>query len=317
MKRVQILTVSTAPRHKYQQLQKKTAKKWGYSYVSLGQGQPWEGFVTKMELPLQYLQTKLADYKQHQADASKSDVESPFETLYVVVDAYDLIFAGPPEELLQKYIAFGAPLVTGSERICFGNCLPSTCDPPDRTGTTRQYINTGFIAGPVEDLIAFYSWGIDNYPADDQVAIAKFRNAHCNVVALDRQADIVLNYEANWLFKEHDSLVLLEGGRFRVKQTGTVPCIIHCPFIFQDLGRRWEYVLGHALPEYVAPGAKGPYFHSLVQHTTKQIRTNKTYFVFTLAVCYASILFLVAFVCSVVYAFRRGKTWMERFEYGV
>lgn len=305
MERVQIVTVSTAPQHKYQKLQKQTAKKWGYSYASIGQGTPWSGFVTKMELPIDYLKAQL-----------EADAEAAQTTLYVFVDAYDLVFAGPPEELLAKYKAFAAPIVVGAERVCFGNCLPSTCTLDDRTGAARQYINTGCVMGPVQDLLTYYDWGRVNYPADDQVAMSKFRNQRCDLVVLDSQATIVLNYEAAWLWNQNDALDRLENGRFRVKQTGSVPCLIHCPFIFQDLGWRWDYILSHVLPEHIPSETKGQHFHSLVKHSTKQIRSNKTYFVFTLALSYASLLFIIALICGCVYGFRAGKSWMERYENG-
>lgn len=315
MKRVQIVTVSTAPQHKYQKLQKQTAKKWGYQYVSIGQGVEWKGFVTKMELPIQYLKTQFAAYKKaKEEDPAIDSINDPQDTLYVFVDAYDLIFTGPPDELLAKYANFDAPIVVGAERVCFGNCQPSTCEGINNAGTARQYINTGCVMGSLKDLMSYYEWGRVNYPADDQIAMSRFRNLQCGAVALDTAASIALNYEAVWMWNKQDEMELLEDGRFRVKQTGTTPCIIHCPFIFQDMGVRWNYVLSHALPGYVPTETKGQHFHSLIRHITKQIRSNKTYFVFTLVVCYFSLLFLVALICACVFGFRAGKTWMERYE---
>jgi hypothetical protein len=319
MKRVQIVTVSTDPQHKNQKLQKKTAKKWGYQYVSIGQGVEWKGFVTKMEQPIQYLKTQIALFKQNKDHDNEgaTTLNDPNDTLYVFVDAYDLVFTGPPDELLVKYAAFDAPIVVGAERVCFGNCQPSTCTKMNNVVTARQYINTGCVMGSLKDLMSYYEWGRVNYPADDQVAMSKFRNINCGAVVLDSTALIALNYETAHFWFQHDNLELLEGGRFRVKQTGATPCIIHCPFIFQDLGHRWNYVLKHALPGYIPTKTKTQHFHLLIQHVTKQIRSNKTYFVLTLVACYFTLLFMIALICAGVFGVRTGKSWMERYENAV
>ena len=303
MKRVQIVTVSTAPHHKYQKLQKQTAKKWGYEYTSIGQNVEWKGFVTKMKLPLQYLNKQLA------SDASLNDVAS--ETLYVFVDAYDLVFAGPPEELLKKYLEFGMPIVVGAENVCFANCQPSTCEIP--SPDTRRYINTGCVMGSAKDLISYYRWGIANYPADDQVAMSRYRNLYCDTVALDTEAKIVFNYAASIDYRQQ--LLLGANGRFALK-TKETPCLVHCPFIFQDLGSRWEYVLSHLLPDYEPSDTTGQYVHSLVKYSTKVMSNNKTYFVFVICMCYGILLFLIALICAGVFGFQSLKQWMEKFENG-
>ena len=264
MKQVAIVTVSTAPQHAYQKIQKQTAKRLGYQYTSIGQGVEWEGFVTKMKLPIQYLENQLSSF-----ETDPENNPDPKETLYVFVDAYDLVFVGPPDEILKKYKDYQSPIVVGSEQHCFANCQPLKCDDvlssEGRQG--RRFINTGCVLGDVDALLKYYKWGVDNYPADDQVAMARYKNLHCDVVTLDMDARIVFNYPFN--IYASDKLEPVENQRFQIRNSDVQPCLVHCPFIFQDLGKRWDMVLSHILPEYAPTQSKGQLFHQLVKKLYK------------------------------------------------
>ncbi len=301
--RVQIVTVSTAPTHKYQKLQKQTTKQWGYSYTSIAQGVQWQGFVTKMVQAADYLKKALLE-----------DPSGTRETLYAFVDAYDLVFTGPPEELLAKYRNHDVPIVVGVERICFGNCVPTTCEPVNTSGSVRQFINGGCVIGRADELATFYEWGARHYPADDQIALSQYYSRHCGMIAKDTEAEIVLNLAA-FTWKELDTLEM-QDGRLTLSKTGTQPCMVHCPFIFQDLGERWDFVLRETLPGYTPPHTTGQLFHSLVKHVTTLAQNNKSYFVFVLVLSYGSVLAVIALVIVCVLAFRAGSKALVMYEHG-
>lgn len=303
---VHIVVVSTASRHKFQQFQKQTVKRWNYAYTSLGEGVKWEGFVTKMALLTEYFRSLL--------DSDGEDASNVGATLYVVADAYDLVFTGPPEELLEKYLQFKVPIVVGSERTCFGNCLPTTCPAPN-TDTGRLFVNGGCVMGGAQDLFEYYGWGTLNSPADDQIAMSKYRNLFCDLIGLDFNAEIVLNY-----VDAVDVLTPIGDGRLSLRTKGSgppvTPCIIHCPGIYQDLGKRWNFVLSHIIPDYIPTYTQKQYFHFMMKHSTSEIRNNKSYFILTLAASYGVLLFLLALVIGAIYAFLAGKRAMEQYENG-
>lgn len=298
---LQVVTVSTAPQHKYQQMQKNSAKKWGYAYTSLGQNVDWKGFDTWMDILLAYFE-------------AETDLDDPTK-LYAVVDAYDLVFTGPPGELLEKYNAMDAPLVAGADRICFGNCQPPTCESPDPV-PDRKYVNGGCLLGPAAHLYALLLWERDNYPADNQNAISRYRNAYCDTVQLDTEASIVLNL-APYSWMSQDALDPVDDARFRLRKTGVMPVMVHCPHIFQDLGARWDFLMDHIQDDYVPVHTKGQLFHSLAKHATTLVRTNKSYLVFTLAVCYGVFLLLIGVICAGVFGFQSLMETLHAYENGL
>lgn len=308
MKRVQVIAVSTAPSNDYQKLQKQTAKALGYSYRSIGQGKPWNGFVTKMTLPIEFLEKELENYQDF-----PDQYPNPNETLYTFVDAYDLAFVGPPSEMLKKYETFGTSIVVGAERVCFGNCQPVTCDSSLQAGE-RQYINTGMVMGNIHSLLKYYHFGKQNYPADDQIAMSKLKNIECDLISLDKTASIIFNFP--FTRHQHDTLEKISNGRFKIKGTDVQPCLVHCPFIFQDLGKRWDFVLEHIILDYKPTRSKTQLFHELVKYSTKTIRTNKSYFVFTISVMYGIVLFAIAIIYGIVYALQYGQQALIKYEKG-
>lgn len=296
--RVHLLTVSTAPHHKYQKIQRQTVKKWNYEYTVLGQGVKWKGFSTKMDLLRQYcLRTP-------------KDVES--QTLFVVIDAYDLLMCGPPEHLLEEFNKFSSPIVVGAETVCFGNCQPSTC--PCELGVFNN-ANGGCVMGRASDLFKLYDWEFKNYPADDQVAMSRYRNQFCDRIALDRFAAIVWNAQTDVKNMEGE-VRFLEDDRIELLKTETSPCIVHCPFIFADLGYRWDTIAQHILPEYERPHTKMQLMHSFVQHLTKTLKTNKTFFVLALVIAYVSAMCTVFLIGLIAWIYQLTRKWLSVLENG-
>jgi hypothetical protein len=216
---------------------------------------------------------------------------------------------------LDKYLNMRAPIVAGSERVCFGNCVPPTCKQDDSVVAKddRPFLNGGCVMGSAADLYTLYAWERENYPADDQIAMSQFRNMHCDVIHLDRRAEIVFNWSSDDA-RDRRAVTPLPNGRFQIDASR--PCIIHMPFIVADLGYRWDTVLAHVLPDYQPIYTKGQMFHNLIQHVTDLVRSNKSYFVFILVLCYGSLLFFIFLIVGGVFAVQSFIRAVTRYENG-
>lgn len=225
-----------------------SARQWGYEYTILGLGVPWEGFSTKQTLLLQYFETL------------------PDTAIVAIVDAYDLIMAGPPEELLQKYQTFQTPIVVGGENECILNCHPHRC-PVNHA--EYKYVNGGCVIGTIHALSDLYEYALQHSPHDDQIGIAKYMDDHCEQVAVDGQQTLVANV------RNANNIECIGGGRFRHAKTQSIPVIVHMPFVYADFGQRCNKVKLHGIKHYEAP-SKLMYITGYFAHLYKHM-TNPAY----------------------------------------
>ena len=99
-----LLTIATN-RNKWLDDWESSAIKWKYNYKILGMGKKWEGFETKIKLIIEY---------SSNCDPNK---------LICIVDSYDLIIAGPENELIEKFYKKQKKIIVGTEDICGPNCF--------------------------------------------------------------------------------------------------------------------------------------------------------------------------------------------------
>lgn len=221
-----------------------SARQWNYDYQILGLGVEWKGFSTKQTLLLEFFE---------RCDPSE---------VVVVVDAYDLIFAGPPEELQSKYNAFHTPIVVGGEDTCILNCHRHSCPV---NNNDYKYVNGGCVVGTVDALAAVYAYALAHSPHDDQIGIAKYMDEHCDQVAVDGNQSIVANLRSS------DNLECVGGNRFRHVKTGTMPVLVHMPFVYADFGKRCAKVKQHGIKHWEPPASLTyvtGYFSHLYKHMT-------------------------------------------------
>lgn len=226
-----------------------SAKLWGYEYSILGENVPWEGFSTKIKLIIDFLKK-----------------QKPHETV-AIVDAYDLIFAGPPGELETKFKSFSSPIVVGGEDVCVLNCHKHTCEV---NNPNYRWVNGGCVIGIVEALIDAYTFTLKVSPQDDQIGLAKYMDKYRYMITVDGNQKIVAN------IRNKSEIKCIKNNRFQHTDTHEIPVIIHTPFMYSDFGARSEMVRKHALLEYESPPFL-TYTKGLFSHVYKHVTKNPAY----------------------------------------
>jgi len=248
---------------------KKSARKWGYEYTILGKGREWKGFSTKIKLIIEFLNSREPD------------------EIVVIVDAYDLLFAGPPGELEKKFLSMSSPIVAGGEDMCILNCHKHSC----KVNNERyKWVNGGCIIGRVQALIDAYVYTLQVSPEDDQIGIAKYMDENPSKVTIDGNQMIVANVRST------DELNCIAGGRFQHTETQHIPVIIHTPFMYSDLGARSEMTRKHALENYQSLSF-GTYTTGLISHLYKHVTKNPAYS----SILYGVITLIVALVIFLIW----------------
>ncbi len=248
---------------------KSSAQKWGYQYSILGKGLEWKGFSTKIKLIIEFL------------------LERDPEEIIAIVDAYDLLFTGPPAELYEKFISFNFPIVVGGEDVCILNCHKHTC----KVNNNRyKWVNGGCVIGYTKELISAYEFALQVSPEDDQIGVAKYMDANPDKIVVDGNQMIVANIRST------DELKYIDNNRFRHTITKQVPVIIHTPFMYSDLGSRSEMVRKHALDSYKSPKF-GTYLLGFFSHTYKHVTKNPAYSI----IFYSIIIFIVLLVIFIIW----------------
>lgn len=142
------------PEQGYYNLQEfhKSLRKFGYEAKVLGLSEPWGGLMTKPKKLKAYLAS----------GRCKAD--------YVIfVDAWDVVFAKSPDEIIERYKTFGSALVIGSEINCFP-AAGMACDFPP-TDSPFKYLNSGCIVGTPQAILAMLeSMKPDAIPDDYQIS---------------------------------------------------------------------------------------------------------------------------------------------------
>ena len=248
---------------------KSSAQKWGYQYTILGKGREWKGFSTKIKLIIEFL------------------LERDPEEIIAIVDAYDLLFTGPPAELDEKFISFNFPIVVGGEDVCILNCHKHTC----KVNNNRyKWVNGGCVIGYTKELISAYEFTLQVSPDDDQIGVAKYMDANHGKITVDGNQMIVANIRST------DELKYINNNRFQHTITKQVPVIIHTPFMYSDLGSRSEMVRKHALDNYKSPKF-GTYLLGFFSHSYKHVTKNPAYSI----IFYSIIIFIVLLVIFIIW----------------
>lgn len=186
-----------------------------FEVVNIGEGEPWHGYKTKFELLLPFLKSKKDD------------------DLVAFMDGTDIFWGGcEMKDFLHYYQqiveASGASIVISAEIACGEqpcNKVPpapewavdlanislndgfwekfvsekgcGTFGCPCAKPPAIKFLNSGFIFGPVKDLVPMISWSLDNYDKEstlgDQSVLAKYWFMHPDQIALDYQGALCLS----------------------------------------------------------------------------------------------------------------------------
>ena len=151
--------------------------KYGYDRVVIGNGEKWQGFMTKIR-----------GYQKH-----LMKVKDKYD--YVVIcDVFDIYACGPSKELEKRFRSFDCDLLVGAEENLSGPYIPITEYWKHHTSkNNRIFVNSGFMMGSPHKLIEVCDFILGTGLHDDQVALAHYCNKYPAGVSLDQERKIVSN----------------------------------------------------------------------------------------------------------------------------
>jgi len=192
-------------------------------YVFLGEGEKWEGFMTKIRA-----------YHAYVSAASS-------EELLCVTDSFDVLACGSPEELLQKWSLVRRPILFSAEKVClYNNCTSLNRWWGDRKRPWNQYLNSGFFMGKARDLKVALDYALNAGTEDDQIAMCKFAEDRPDMVELDTAFNIAATMTYD--FFEFSCLTMSSGApRIHYKPYNTYPVFVHIPADYADIGSRMDH----------------------------------------------------------------------------
>lgn len=164
----------------------------------------------------------------------KAILDGHITTKYIIfADCWDLVFAGSPEEIMEKFFEFNAPFVCSSEKNCFPGDLRDQF--PD-AGTSYRYLNSGFIVAEVSAMLSVLeSMNLDSVPGDhfdpDKNCMVHPNDQFLYQVEFVKQpVKMVLDYKQELCQTMHDVKLEeldLSGERIKNIETGSTPLSIH------------------------------------------------------------------------------------------
>lgn len=185
-----------------------SCKGHGYEFEIVAFGQPWEGFIKRVE--------------HYRTAAAAQQAAAGPDALMVFTDAFDTVCIQDAATLAAKYKAKPRkpPVVLGVENCCFENCdrgtlewytthqIPggraakeATVEPYEpNPGRHSLFIskesifpNFGVVLGPAAALERMFSWIVSSGLPDDQFAAGKYLLGHPDQVDLDIEQTMIRN----------------------------------------------------------------------------------------------------------------------------
>ena len=162
--------------------------KW--EYVVLGEGEQWQGFMTKIDACRRYLKTLHPD------------------KVVIVSDAHDVYCTRNVHYFMEDFKALNKPIVTSMEPFAEGHIHYK----PEHTygqvewlgpyfehhgmsisakDHVKKYINAGLMCGYAKSLIHLHNWMVENGYTDDQKGTASYANVYPDNVHLDMNTKLL------------------------------------------------------------------------------------------------------------------------------
>lgn len=138
MKDYKIVTVSSRTPHEWYYLQKQFYQSLqGHEVLTIDNSKEhfWRGLATKPKWLYKAIKDGLITEKYMQ-----------------FVDNWDLVYGATPDEVMQCYHAFNAPIVISAEKNCFPNTHKAEFDDLD-IPAPYSYVNSGVIIGETEAVL--------------------------------------------------------------------------------------------------------------------------------------------------------------------
>lgn len=177
----------------------------------------WGGLSTKPKLLYHLILTKAITSK------------------YIIfTDCWDFLFAATPEEIMEAYAFFKAPIVISTEQNCFPTDLKDEFD--KLTPLMYRYLNSGFICGETDAIMTcLEAMDLPNLKDDHYDEVNKC-NYHPNdqfewqKIFVQQPVEIKLDYKqilSQTLHGANISDFDFSKPRIRNKITGSYPCTLH------------------------------------------------------------------------------------------
>lgn len=147
-------------------------------------------------------------------------------THMMFVDSYDILFATGWEEIMEKYLGFGSPVVMGSECYCWPNLELASQYPA--TPHRCKYLNAGFwIATPQAAIELLEECVRRRKPGQDDQSLLvdiflDYSKTLPGWMKLDTACSILFCTNMNSL-----DFIEFKDGRYICKDTGERPCCFH------------------------------------------------------------------------------------------
>ena len=162
--------------------------KW--EYVVLGEGEQWQGFMTKINACRRYLKTLHPD------------------KVVIVSDAHDVYCTRNVHYFMEDFKVLNKPIVTSMEPFAEGHIHYK----PEHTygqvewlgpyfehhgmsisakDHVKKYINAGLMCGYAKNLIHLHNWMVENGYTDDQKGTASYANVYPDNVHLDMNTQLL------------------------------------------------------------------------------------------------------------------------------
>jgi hypothetical protein len=210
---IHYITVATKP-HRVLDTIKKRVDHLNEKITSLGEKENrligWEGssnFGIKLREVAEFLKTPHLDP----------------DDVVLFTDAYDVVYCGNQEEILERYLSFSKPIVFGAERLCQPDVQLAERYP--ELNTEFPFLNSGMFIGRVGALrkcMAGYVY-IDKVE-DQRYWTEKFLFSNPDLIELDYENQLFLNtvsIDMRWFMVDKSS-----GHSFIIYRSAT-PMFVH------------------------------------------------------------------------------------------
>ena len=208
-----------------------SARRYGVTLEVVGWGQKWGGFAWKLSILKKLLRR-----------------EAPDEVV-VFLDAFDTVLCGPPSELLAKYRAMNSDMVISmdhgtnnkwvrwGEEVAMAGGLGKLLPSPTR----YKFPNSGAFIGTAYKVLQVLSsmckfQDCTSSVGNDQAAITRMIIETPTLISRDVYCELfgtVFAQRGNAPISVDDDIVIREG-RVVIKDTGTMPCVLHAP-VYGDM----------------------------------------------------------------------------------
>ena len=162
----------------------RTLEKHKWNYKLIGEGEVWQGFITRLNGYANYVKT--LDPNQ----------------LIILSDARDVVCLRGPKAFTKGFESFNRDLVVSAELLMGGQFNPpmdfvcfqavhlteywskhNISPLPD-----RKFVNGGLVAGKASAVLNWLQWSIDNKFTDDQLALGNYMNNFPQRCGIDTSA---------------------------------------------------------------------------------------------------------------------------------